>query len=67
MPRYLSFWDVGTVINYLKSLGDNERLTLSQLPFKTVMLLALTRPSRSADLSDLDVHWRSYQADGVTF
>ena len=67
MPRYSSFWDVGTVINYLKSLGNNEHLTLRQLTLKTVMLLALTRPSRSADLSKLDIGWRSYQSDGVTF
>ena len=31
------------------------------------MLLALTRPSCSADLSKLDIQWMSYQADGVIF
>ena len=67
MPRYSSFWEVGTVINNLKSLGNNENLTLRQLTLKTVMLLALTRPSKSADLSKLDIGWRSYQSDGVTF
>ena len=67
MPRYSSFWDVGTVITYFKSLGTNEGLTLRQLTLKTVMLLALTRPSRSADLSQLDIYWRSYQSNGVTF
>ena len=39
MPRYPSFWDVGTIINHLKSLGNNENLTLRQLTPKTVMLL----------------------------
>ena len=67
MPRYSSFWDVGIVINYLKSLGNNEGLTLRQLTLKTVMLLALTRPSQSADLSNLNIQWRSYRSDGVTF
>ena len=67
MPRYSSFCDVGAVINYLKSLGNNEGLTLRQLTLKTVMLLALTRPFRLADLSNLNVHWRSYRSDGVTF
>ena len=42
-----------------------EDLSLRHLTLKTAMLLALTRPSRSADLSNLDVHWRSYQSDGV--
>ena len=31
------------------------------------MLLALTRPSRSTDLSNLNIQWRSYRSDGVTF
>ena len=54
-PRYSSFWDVGTVISYLQSLGDNDSLNLRHLTLKTVMLLALTRPSRSADLAKLDI------------
>ena len=66
-PRYSSFWDVGTVISYLRNLGSNDNLNLRHLTLKTVMLLALTRPSRSADLAKLDIQWMSYQADGVTF
>ena len=66
MPRYSSFWDVGTVTSYLKSLGNKEGLSLRYLTLKTAMLLALTRPSRSVDLSNLDVQWRSYQSNGVT-
>ena len=31
------------------------------------MLLALTRPSRSADLSQLDLQTRSFKSDGVEF
>lgn len=54
-PRYLSFWDVGTVISYLRNLGDNDSLNLRHLTFKTAMLLALTRPSRSANLAKLDI------------
>jgi len=50
-PRYASFWDVGVVIQYIKGLGDNKDQNLKQLTMKTVMLLAPTRPSRSADLS----------------
>jgi len=61
MPRCR---DVGTVIDYFKGLQVNEGLTLRQLTLKTVMSLALTRPSWSADL---DIKWRSYQSNGVTF
>ena len=67
MPRYSSFWDVSTVIIFLKSLGAKEGLTLRQLTLKTVMLLALTRLSRSADCSQLDIQWQFHYCDGVTF
>jgi len=67
MPRYSSFWDIGKVVDYFKSLEANEGLNLRQLTLKTAILLALTRPSWSADLSQLDIQWRSYQSDGVTF
>ena len=66
-PRYASFWDVGMVIQHIRSLGPNKDLSLKQLTMKTVMLLALTRPSRSADLSKLDVHMRSFKSNGVVF
>ena len=65
--RYSSFWDVGTVISYLRNLGDNDSLNLRHLTLKTAILLALTRSSCSAYLAKLDIQWISYQADGVTF
>ena len=67
LPRYTNTWDVQTVLNYLRSLGDNASLSLKLLTLKTVMLLALTRPSRSADLSQLDLSSRRYKPDGVEF
>ena len=67
IPRYSSFWDIGKVLDHFKSLEFNEELNLRQLALKTAMLLALTRPSWSADLSQLDIQWKSYQSDGVTF
>ena len=67
LPRYSSFWDVGLVVNYLKELGSNEELSLRQLTLKTLMLMALTRPSRSTDLSSLDIQARSYVSNGVVF
>jgi len=66
-PRYASFWDVGVVIQYIKGLGNNKDLSLKQLTMKTVMLLALTKPSRSADLSKLDLQTRSFKSNGVVF
>ena len=55
------------MITYLKGLEENDNLNPRQLTLKTVMLLALTRPSRSADLSSLHIQWRSYHTEGVTF
>ena len=46
LPKYTSTWEVQVVLDYLQSLGENESLSLKQLKWKTVMLLALTRPSR---------------------
>ena len=67
LPRYSSTWDVNAVLQYLKSLGPTSGLTLKQLTYKLVMLLALTRPSRSADLSSLSLARRRFCPEGVTF
>ena len=57
----------GMYRHYLEQLGPNKAMSWKHLTFKTVMLLALTRPSRSADLSQLDVGARQYTPEGVTF
>ena len=55
------------VTTYLESLGENVTLPLPALTHKTVMLLALTRPPRSADLSQLDLTGRRYLPEVVVF
>ena len=67
LPKYTSTWKVQTVVTYLESLGNNDKFSLTQLTWKTVMLLALTQPSRSANLSQLDLHRLSYCPEGATF
>ena len=67
LPRYTQTWNVQSVLDYLRSLGDNKTLSLKHLSWKVAMLLALTRPSRSADLSQLDLSRRVYKPDGVCF
>ena len=67
LPRYSSTWNVQLVLDFLGALGKNEDLTLKHLTWKTVMLLALTRPSRSADLSQLDLSGRQFKPEGVAF
>ena len=65
LPRYTTrTWNVQTVLNYLECLGENQSLLLKMLSWKLAMLLALTRPSRSADL---DLTRRVHKPDGVCF
>ena len=54
IPRYSNTWDVQLVLNFLQTQGESETLPLKTLMLKNVFLVAITRPSRSADLSQLD-------------
>ena len=47
--------------------GESSTLSLQSFTFKTVMLFALTRPCRSADLAALDLSTRAYCPEGVVF
>ena len=67
LPRYTSTWNVQSVLAHVSSWGANESLSLKKLSLKTVMLLALTRLSRSADLSQLNLQGKVYKPDGVVF
>ena len=51
LPRYQGIWDVSIVLHHIGSHCLDHSLTLKQLSLRTVMLLALTRSSRSADLA----------------
>ena len=42
-------------VTYFENLGPSTSLSLKLLTFKLVMLMALTRPSRSADLAFLQL------------
>ena len=53
-PRYEVTWNVTLVLDYMDTLGESQDLSLQELSWKMVMLMALTRPSRSADLAMLD-------------
>ena len=54
-PRYEVTWDVSKVLDHIESLGSSDSLSLQNLTWKLAMILALTRPSRSADLVMLDL------------
>ena len=54
-PRYTSTWDVGVVLNYLKTLSPVKRLSLKNLTLKITMLLALVTAQRVQTLQLLDL------------
>ena len=55
IPKYSVIWDVNIVLNYLKLLGPNERLTLFCLSHKLLMLLALSTGQRAQTLHKVDI------------
>ena len=67
IPRYSSTWDVQKVLNYLDSQGKQTPISLKALTLKTAFLLAITRPSRSSDLSQLNITRIRRGANGISF
>lgn len=67
LPRYSATWDVNIVLEHIESKGVNEKLSLKALTLKTAMLLALTRPSRSADLHSLNIGLVRSNPEGICF
>ena len=65
VSRYNSKWNVQAVLTHITSWGETESLSLKQLSWKTAMLLALTCPSRSADLSPINLVGGRYKPNGV--
>jgi len=63
--HYTATWNVQTVLNYLEGLGASASLSLKFLTFKLAMLLALTRPSCSADLAALQLDHQRFSPESV--
>lgn len=67
MPRYQTTWDVGLVIQCLKSLSPTEDQPLQVLSKKLVTLLALANASRASDIHALDLQFHKFSGEGVLF
>ena len=65
--KYAVMWDVNVVTDFLLSLGPSENLSLKMLSQKLVVLMALASANRSSDLHALDLRFRRYSSEGVTF
>ena len=62
VPKYCSTWDVSIVLNFLKDLPPNERLSMKGLTLKLATLLAITSAHRGAELkllkiNRMNIHW----------
>ena len=66
-PRYVTTWDVDTVVQHLKSMGQNDSLALKQLTQKLALLMALVEASRVSELQALDLRYRLYRPERVVF
>ena len=64
-PKYSHAWEVDKVLDLLKTLGSNDRLTLEQLIRKLVTLLVLVMAHRASDLVRLSLTRRTYIPEGV--
>ena len=65
VPKYSYTWNVSEVLDFIKSLGKNEKLNLKLLSFKLATLLSLTAPNRSSDLVMRDLS--TFHPEGVSF
>jgi hypothetical protein len=55
LPRYEVTWDPQVVLNYIKSLGPNRKLSLLQLSRKVTMLLLLLSGQRGQTMHLFDI------------
>ena len=67
LPRYCSSWDISIVLEYIKSLGDNENLTIKQLSAKLALLFALISAERGSELVAHGLRFKKSHPEGVEF
>ena len=67
LPRYSAIWDVPKVLIFIRSLGDNESLSLKHLSEKLVVLLALTSADQGSELAAHDLRFRKFHPEGAEF
>ena len=67
-PRWYSCtWDVGLVLDHIRSWGPTVSLTKKKFSLKLAILLALANASRCSELHSLATQYMSWNESGVTF
>ena len=64
LPRYLVSWDVGKLINFLKTWHPIQSLTLEQL---TLKVIALTSSDRAQTLEKINIENSTLTEDAIMF
>ena len=66
-PRYCTTWDISTVLDFVKSLGENQALSDKNITLKLSLLLAITSAHRGAELKQLKVSLMNLHEEFVDF
>ena len=66
-PHYKVTWDVYIVLKRLRTLRNNDNLSLRALSKKLALLMALTDASKTSELQALDLRFRRFRPEGVYF
>lgn len=64
-PKYNTTWDPNIVINYVADLFPNDSISLKELSFKTVTLLALASAQRMQTLSLIKINNIYFHEDKI--
>ena len=59
--------DMLQMTTHMKMMGHNNALSLKQLSLRLVTLMALVEASRTSEIAALDLRYRVYSPEGVTF
>ena len=66
-PRYESTWDPQQVISFISGLGSNAQLSLAQLSYKTVTIIALATLLRVSELAAISLSSVAFVQGGARF
>jgi hypothetical protein len=66
-PRYLTYWPVAKLLNFLSEWHPIHNLTLRQLTLKTAALLALTTSDRGQTIHLLNIENTAISDNGISF
>lgn len=64
-PKYSSVWDAGKVLDFFRSLPDNQQMTLKQLTLKVTTLLCLVLCQRAQTIHSFRTDYLQVASEGL--